>query len=142
MDNPAVGHLNSRDSLGLGDPMPLVQRLQSIRRVEHEVVALVKEARLLPAALEGLVAELLRRLGQETTRDWAVGVESDAMLAEDWEQPFLRQPRNSAVATLKDGWKQQALLMADVDDLLDLFGGVIGEAKTLDRALLVKGVET
>lgn len=140
MRQPAVCHFHARNALGLGNLVPLVQRLECRRLVILELVQLSEKPCLVPAALERLIAELLRRLGEEAARDGTVRHKRNVVLAQNGEQLRLGQTRNGVVAALEHGGNDKAFALAYLNNLLDLLARVVGNAKPFEDALFVKTV--
>ena len=138
MRNPAVRQLSLGNALLLRNLIPLLQPLAQRRLVVHARVH-AAERFLVEAANAGV--EVGGRLGQEAACERRVGVEYYAELAQDGEQLLLRVARDGVVVALVDFGERVAFGLGVVVDALDVGGGVVAEAETLEDALLVHLVD-
>jgi hypothetical protein len=118
--------------------------LQRQRLVVEELVSLTKESCFVPTTLEGVrvIAELRRCLCQEPASHRAVRHERCAVLTQNRKQLVFGQTSYRVITTLKDSWRYKVVVLANLHDFLDLFGGVVGEPKMLEDTLFINGIKS
>jgi hypothetical protein len=136
--HPSVRQLCLAHTLLLGDLVPVEQRLA------HRVVVVelaVQTADSLLVETASACVKIRSRLCKETTSERRVGVEVHAQLPQSREELHLRVAGYGVVVSLIHLGEHVVVLLADVVDFLDLFGGEVGQAETAEDALLVDFVD-